>query len=643
MTAIAGLCGRGDAGARCAAMLAAQAAYSRRIDPPWCGDDAALARGLFPAVPEDDHDRGPIERDGHILVADVRIDNRAELAGALREGSARALSDSALLMAALLRWGEGALDRLEGDYAFAWWHRAERRLLLARDPSGQRPLVYHTGDGWIGFASMPSGLHALPEVGRRADLGSLARFLSAQPEAPDATYFSGVNRVRAGHVLRWQAGRSAVRRWWTPSLEPLRLKGDADLAEGLREQLDRACAAQLRRRGPAVAAHLSGGLDSGSIAATAARLSGARPGTGTGAGAGTVIAYTSVPQHGWMDADPSALVDEWPLAAQVAAMWPDIEHVRIAAGGASPLPAIAAAARFAQRPVLNPCNAGWVNRILDDARARGLSVLLTGQKGNLAFSHDGLAGLSTLLHERRWGALTRAMRDLRRGGMRAGKIARRLTPPEAIAAIDRLRGRSARLVPAGLIHPSLLEEVEAGAQAMAREMAAATRAPGALQLWLLGHSDLGFYNQGTVGGWGVETRDPTAHRGLVEFALRVPAEQHLTGGVTRSLVRRAMADRLPPAVLAERRRGIQGADWYTGLAAARGALIAEGRAIAHSARGGELIDVEAMTRMLDALPGDGSIPVGGIAPYRQALLRALSAGHFLRMADGDGADGGAAA
>jgi asparagine synthase (glutamine-hydrolysing) len=88
--------------------------------------------------------------------------------------------------------------------------------------------------------------------------------------------------------------------------------------------------------------------------------------------------------------------------------------------------------------------------------------------------------------------------------------------------------------------------------------------------------DQGNYNKGVLGGWGVDMRDPSADRRLVEFCLSVPPEQFLAGGVPRSLARRAFADRLPPEVLRERRKGYQAADWFEGMSVSR-AFPAQGK------------------------------------------------------------------
>src|SRR5439155_11182972 len=87
----------------------------------------------------------------------------------------------------------------------------------------------------------------------------------------------------------------------------------------------------------------------------------------------------------------------------------------------------------------------------------------------------------------------------------------------------------------------------------------------ALRLASINWIDPGNYNKGTLGGWGIDVRDPTADRRLIEFCLSVPTEQFFRGGVLRALGRDALADRVPPEVLNETRRGLQAADWHEGV------------------------------------------------------------------------------
>src|SRR4051812_29926002 len=130
MSAIAGFWSFGskfNPNDRCRQMLASLVGYGPDALDAARADGLALGRNLYRLVPEDEYDRQPlVGGDGRFrLVADVRLDNRGELADALglTATEAAGLADSAMLLRALERWSEAALERIIGDYAFAFFDR----------------------------------------------------------------------------------------------------------------------------------------------------------------------------------------------------------------------------------------------------------------------------------------------------------------------------------------------------------------------------------------------------------------------------------------------------------------------------------------------------------------------------------------
>ena len=210
----------------------------------------------------------------------------------------------------------------------------------------------------------------------------------------------------------------------------------------------------------------------------------------------------------------------------------------------------------------------------------GINVMLGGETGNLSFSYHGMTALSEMLSARRWGSLARTCVGLVRRGTRLGTVAAQLLAPylpaTAWQAIGALRGKGRRLSDYTLINPGLEPAilqwaVQTGSDINRRPPSD----PHASRIWGLTQGDPGNTNKGYLGGWGVDFRDPTADRRLVELCLTIPSEQFLLGGIPRSLARRAFADRLPAAVRNERRKGYQAADWHDALNAARSEVTAE--------------------------------------------------------------------
>jgi len=641
MTAIAGLWrfdGKPDADACVTRMLAAQAIYGPHGKAQWCDGAFGLGRRLFRTLPEDAYDRGPQSSGPYVVVGDVRLDNREELQSTLGISSERAkkLCDTAILLAAFERWDTAVVDHLVGDFAFAVLDRRQHRLILARDFLGQRPLHYHCGAQFFAFASMPKGLHALPEIPYAPDEERATEFLTLMPESGPQSFFAGIERVEAGHIAIITASGKSIRRYWEPSRRKLAVANADDYVDGLRHHLDEAVRARLRGTDGHVGAHLSAGFDSSSVAATAARL--------LAPSGGRVTAFTAVPRQGYDGPEPKGRFgDEGPLAAATAAMHPNIDHVLIRTEGRSPLDGLDNNFFLFDRPVLNLCNMVWGRAINEAARERKLTVVLNGQMGNMSISYNGMELLPELLLAGRPIRLVREASALMRSGQLRLRGVGALTIGPFIPApvwqwLNRkFRGSDLDIRHYTAINNERLTSLDLPARARERSLDFSYRPwrdGFAVRLWVLRRVDLGNYNTGILGGWGVDQRDPTADQRLIEYCLSVPTEQFLRHGVTRSLGRRALADRLPQAVLAEKRKGLQAIDWHEGMTAARGAAKEEIDRLESCGPAAATLDLPRLHKLVDQWPKGGWEQEPVMQSYRLALLRGISTGHFLRKASG---------
>jgi asparagine synthase (glutamine-hydrolysing) len=641
MSAIAGLLnfdGKPDAAAGCGRMLAAQHVYGRDAVAQWAEGPAAVGRCLFRVLPEDQHDRQPLIGfgGGAVLVADVRIDNREEMISALgiTANRAKTLCDAAVLLAACERWQETVVDHVVGDYAFALWHKSERRLTLARDCLGQRPLHYHRGEHFFAFASMPNGLHVLPDVPYGPDEERIAEFLALIPNSGARTMFRSVSRVEPGHIVTVTKGGISSRRYWQPSREPIRLAAVGDYVEAARDQFDQATRARLRGVDGLVGAQLSAGLDSAAVVSTAARLL-----APTG---GKVVAFTAAPREGYDGPAPRGrLGDEGPLAAATAAMYDNVEHVLIRPGARTPLDDLDRYVLYFARPMLNLCNGVWMSAINDAARERKLKIMLSGASGNMTLSYDGYELLPELLRRGRLLRLARQIAALgnKQQGRWLGHLAHSFGPFTPVWLWNWLQSNlGAGQLDIGAYSALRADRIAAlGSRARERGLDLSYRpwADGfAMRLWALRRGDPGNFYQGGVAGWGIDNRDPTADRRLVEFCLRVPLAQYLADGEPRALAKRVLADRVPEAVLQERRKGYQAIDWHEGLTAARGRLAAEIDHLGRCVPAVAALDLPRLRKLVEDWPAVGWEKKAVMEPYRLALLRGISAGHFLRKTTG---------
>ncbi len=259
-------------------MLEKLAVYGRDAVGLWAGDAAALGVCKMRALPEDRFDTQPLtdpER-GLVLVADARIDNREELRAKLEIDRTAVLqmADADFVMAAFKRWGERCTEHLIGDFAFAVYDSRKSAMFCACDHLAMRPVFYHRGADFFAFASMPQGLLTLPAIPRELDEESLTRHLVLIPEMGTRTFFSGISRLPGAHSVSATAGGLRLHRYWDlDALPSIRLASDGEYVEGFREIFNQAVRCRLRSVGP-VGSHLSGGLDSSSVAVTAARILG---------------------------------------------------------------------------------------------------------------------------------------------------------------------------------------------------------------------------------------------------------------------------------------------------------------------------------------------------------------------------------
>ncbi len=185
-------------------------------------------------------------------------------------------SDTEVILEAYKRWGIAGLERLNGMFAFALWDEPARRLLLARDRLGKKPLFYAPlADGGLVFASELKALVEDPAVPRRIDPEALGHYLSLNYTLTDAAIFSGVRKLPAAHVLAIEAGRPAVPApYWDLAAhfrDKRRFSSEAEAAEAVAELLEDAVRLRLVADVP-LGAFLSGGIDSSSIVAAMCRL-----------------------------------------------------------------------------------------------------------------------------------------------------------------------------------------------------------------------------------------------------------------------------------------------------------------------------------------------------------------------------------
>lgn len=565
------------------------------------------------------------------VVADAVLFER--LALAVQLGCPGSAGTAELLLAGYERWGRDLPDHLLGRFAVAVVDRrpgAVDEVFLAVDHGGQRPLSFHVDDDRVAFASLALALTGIDGVGHDLDVEHLAE-LVALAFGGRRSIVRGVEHVLPGTSVRVTPGSVERRRWWRPEPPGIRDLRSLD-AHGreLADAFDRATSDAIdgfARLGVS----LSGGLDSTSVAATAARL---RPGE-------PIRTYTSVPPVGWDGrVRPGWDADERELVVLLAARYPELQPRWIEARGRGLLVGYETWWELGLPPQRNAANLMWMRVLEEEAAADGVDLLLSGALGNRHFSADGPRWLVELV---RRGRLARVWSEARAWSPVTG------APPAAV-----LRDHVVRYaVPASWRHrrrvrrgraDTATEWLSATALAPARhgtvDLSALLPQSGELDVsrWTRRTSDL-FANAPMVAEsaavarsvYGFDQVDPTSDRRIVELALTQPEWWRRHQGVDRAIVRAAMADRLPGEIVGRSRRGEQLPDWFDRLDDVRDEIADEVEAADDHPTTRDVIDTPRLRTLVREWPSaDDPGAARPLAAYRLALPRALLLSKYAR-------------
>ncbi len=195
---------------------------------------------------------------------------RAELEGHGHRFATR--SDTETIVHAYEQWGDVCVERLAGMFAFALWDDRERRLLLARDRVGKKPLYYVRDGERLIFASELKALLCDPGLKRELSLEALDTYFSLGAVQAPATIFREVEQLPPAHRLVWEQGRVRVTEYWDVPHQPPTAQAERRALEVFATLLEEAVRARLVSDVP-LGAFLSGGVDSSAVVEAMTRLS----------------------------------------------------------------------------------------------------------------------------------------------------------------------------------------------------------------------------------------------------------------------------------------------------------------------------------------------------------------------------------
>jgi asparagine synthase (glutamine-hydrolysing) len=533
MCGIAGIAGAPPDSNLLEAMAKAMANRGPDAQATWCGDGIGLAFRRLAIIDLHERSSQPMSFERWHLVFNGEIYNYRELRDELaaRGHGFATEGDGEVLLHAWAEWGEGALDRFNGMFAFAVWDDDARTLTLATDPFGEKPLYYAREGERLVFGSrldaIALGVGRASGPDARALQGYLAR--GAFPGLHDS-FVAGVKRLPGAHVLRWRDGILDVRRYWTPARRDVPTDY-RDATAALRELLESSVRLRLRSD-VSVGTSLSGGVDSSAMVA--------------------LVGATGHDQHrhSFTARFQGFERDEWPYAAAAADAAGVAGHHAIDATAANlsrDLPQLVA---DHEEPVVSSSvYAQWC--VMQRAKEAGITVLLDGQGGDEVFAgYPEVEGFA-LRSMGRGRALRRIVEQPRAGravlSSLALELARRTRAGHRAATLYR-RGRlTSPYASEVLVSESLESEVtydpwQTTADPLRRELL--------LQGFRTVLPQLLRYADRSSMAHSREVRLPLLDRRIAEFAYSLPASFINDGVRPKRILRDAVADLVPAQVLA---------------------------------------------------------------------------------------------
>lgn len=530
----------------------------------WSGDGLELGLARLAIVGPGQPAHVAVNERGTIhAVVNGEVYNHGELLGELRARGHDVPDepDTAVIPHLYEESGAAFPNRIDGMFAVALWDAEARRLTLARDRAGEKPLFIAESSHGMAFASEAAALLALPWVSRDPDPAALARYLVHGFFAGEETGFAAIRAMPPANVLEFDDRSQRPTRYWRPwdalAERPAALDDDAAIA-GTRDRLARAVAMRVPSEVP-FGVFLSGGLDSSLIAAMAARARSPRFPTFS----------LRLPDRGY---DESAYART--LAERIGS-----EHHEVtldAAGGEEALESFAATMDL---PLGDPSVLPtWA---LARFAARHVPVVLTGEGADELF-----AGYPTYLGHR-WARRVAALPVRLRAAILA--VVRRFRPRHHHVTIAHLLERfleSAALAPferhVGWFGTASADEARALLAPVWRE-ALPERAPlahldrlrwrlqGSDAAWRLDGPDLAAYqlldlelylagdlltkvDRSTM-AHGLESRAPFLAHEMIAYALALPSPMKLRGTTGKWVLREVARPLVPPAVLERRKQG----------------------------------------------------------------------------------------
>ena len=498
---------------------------------------------------------------GLYFVCDAIIDNREELISLLGLRSDN-LSDSDIIFSAYKKWGANCTHYLLGDFAFVIYNQRLQRVQLFRDHMGKRLLYYRLDNHILYFSTLIGPLIASFNNSPAINEEYLVTFLSIEEILQEIkageTIYKDINYVSpASYLTVTDDTISSITYWNIYDINEDRGLKYIDYKNQFKDLFTESVRCRLRTNGN-VGSFLSGGLDSSSVACTAASLLSKQ---------GKILhTFTSVPLAGYTDWVPkSRIADESDAVVKMQNMYPNIHAHFINCKDKNSLNVAARMLEIQEQPYKFIENSYWLNEIPKQASLNGCKVILSGSIGNSTISFGSF--YSIMFEHLCRLRLIHLVKDLsaycRLASFSRSKMLKVVTKMfcEAIFFHGNAQNGSKmvreeyrdkynvnkKLRSIGLKNKPVLRIKEV--RHLMLHPAIINQASSAMAKLSLANN--------------ICERDPTADKRIVELTLRLPYDCYFDRlrGFDRGLIRQSMQGSVPDEILFNRRRGLQSADY----------------------------------------------------------------------------------
>ena len=524
----------------------------------WIKRNVGLGQLLSYNTPESRYEKLPFTdvSDRYVMVSRARIDNREELQRIFNvpEKGMASTPDSFFILESFKKWGKNCVDHLLGDWAFAIWDQLKRELFLARDHHGNTGLFYYKTSNVFIFSSSLGSLLAYKAVPVEINELFVTKILVSWAPLGHETAYNNIFRLPPAHYLLISEETFQVKKYWKLEDTPdLHLSNPSEYYEKFLEMFSKAVKVRLRSDKP-VCSTLSGGLDSGAVSALAAielKKQNQR-----------LKCYCSVPLYdiSQLDLGPRRFGDEGILAGETAHFSGNIDLEKITAADISISDSIRLLLATQMEPTHAAGNNYWIVSILKQAQASGYGTLLSGQGGNATISWTGLPeapSFETIFRKFSNNEIS--------VNIALRQFIRHFVPEPFLSFYRKLKyghdsWENYSAINLEYAHKIKLDGLmkNGGHDPLFRLPKESRRAR--YSIIKPGISHIGSRWQCYGSDYGIEVRDPTFDKNVMELCISIPDKYYRKGDLDRYLLRKSLENILPLTVLHNRKLGFQATD-----------------------------------------------------------------------------------